>query len=222
MSRQRGPLQSLAPSGYTTSMKRTSRLRRRNHVRTNPDRLVLPRFRELFVETLEPRHMLAAVSVWWTASGDAAMATGQMDVAAASESVNPSPDTVARYASLVGLATDKADVAGESPQSQVLTLGANADQFLADQAESIVYWFSVTLSFGVRELASGKRACVNCKGSGLGVAVPVTVWGLSPGAKSEMGGRWGGIVPPILASGPGSALGLLPSRALSSVQVSEV
>ena len=58
-------------------------------------------------------------------------------------------------------ATDKADVAGESPQSEVLTLGANADQFLADQAESMVYWFSVTLSFGVRELASGKRACVN-------------------------------------------------------------
>ena len=82
-----------------------------------------------------------------------------------------------------------------------------------------VYWFSVTLSFSVLSLAtkSGLKAVVFYLGDQS--PRPPGVYRFE--AKSEVG-KLGGARPPNFASGPGTALGLLPSIALSSAQVSLV
>jgi len=82
-----------------------------------------------------------------------------------------------------------------------------------------LYWFSVTLSFSVLSLAtkSGLKAVFFYLGDQS--PRPPGVYRFE--AKSEVG-KLGGARPPNFASGPGTALGLLPSIALSSDQVSLV
>ena len=82
-----------------------------------------------------------------------------------------------------------------------------------------LYWFSVTLSFSVLSLAtkSGLKAVFLYLGDQS--PRPPGVYRFE--AKSEVG-KLGGARPPSFASGPGTALGLLPSIALSSAQVSLV
>jgi hypothetical protein len=82
-----------------------------------------------------------------------------------------------------------------------------------------LYWFSVTLSFSVLSLAtkSGLKAVFFYLGDQS--PRPPGVYRFE--AKSEVG-KLGGARPPNLASRPRTALGLLPSIALSSDQVSLV